>query len=595
MISSLRRNIAIIAHVDHGKTTLVDKLLDAKSDRVMDSNALESERGITILAKCTSIVWQSKDTEYNINIIDSPGHRDFGGEVERALAMVDGAVLLVDAAEGVEQQTKFVTRKALNLGIPIIVVINKVDRPGSEPEERMIEVIDYLETAGLKGEIPVLYASGRQGWATYDLQEALSGKAVGMAPLLDTVIQHIPAPKLQFTDQEARFSVRMIDSDKHLGRILIGRVESGVISTGQTLHVKNANGNVESAKVSKIMQRQGMKSLVIDTAEHGDIVSIAGFSNATVGDSVLSNKDLTPLLIPSIDPPTLSMTLTANTSPFLGRDGKKLTSQLIQERILKEAESDVSLQVSISGSHVTVAGRGEMHLGVLIENLRRENFELTVFPPEVRIIDNKEPWERLVLEMDLEHMGTVVSELNSRHAQIQDTAERNDGNRMRIECIVSAKNILGYRSKYLADTQGSGIWGQSFEEYRDMAPRIQHKRNGVLVSTTNGTITSYALDKLSDRGEMFIEPGIEVYEGMIIGENNKDNDLDVNPVHAKKLTNMRASGTDETIRLSPPRKLSLEDALLYIQADECIEVTPLNIRLRKKGLTQQDRKRFAKS
>ena len=503
--------------------------------------------------------------------------------------MVDGALLLVDASEGIEQQTKFVTRKALALGLPIICVINKVDRPESRPGDVYCEILDYLESVEYKGEPHVLYASGREGWAKTSLDVTTDN----MNALFEAVIKYIPAPKCEFTDNETRLSVRMVDSDKHLGRLLIGKVESGVIKVGQTLIAKSHDGMIESAKITKILKRKGMVYIAVDCANVGDIVSVAGFDKATVGHTLLPNNTFIPLTIPEVDPPTLSMVIEPNTSPLLGRVGKKLTSQLLQARLLKEAESDVSLRAVVSGSSITIAGRGEMHLGVLIENLRREGFEMTVYPPEVRIVNNQEPWEQLILEMDMCHMGEVISQLNLRRADIFDTVDK--GIRVRIGCVVSAKNILGYRSKFLAYTQGSGLWSQSFDSYRDITTKVQTQRNGVLVSTTSGIVTSYALDKLESRGEMFIDPGIEVYEGMIIGENSKENDLDVNPVQAKKLTNVRASGKDDAIKLTPPRKMTLEDALLYMEADECLEVTPKNFRLRKRGLSQGDRKKFAKT
>lgn len=590
--NSMMRNIAIIAHVDHGKTTLVDKLLGAKTDRVMDSNALESERGITILAKCTSVIWN----DYEINILDTPGHRDFGGEVERALSMADGALLLVDATEGIGQQTKFVARKAMELGLKLICVVNKVDRPGNRAEDVHLEVLSYLHDINPELEPTVLYVSGKAGLAAGSLEEFHklyqnhNPEACSMDLLLKTVVDEIPAPQIKFDDNQLRMSVRIIDGEKHLGKLLMGRVESGVIEEGQFVHIKSLEGDVESGRVTKILKRRGTAFVPITRASAGDIVSVAGFGRATVGHTIVGENSVAAVRIPSVDPPTLSMIVEPNTSPLLGREGSKLTSQLLQERLLREAETDVSLQVVANGASITIAGRGEMHLGVLLENLRREGFELTVHPPEVRIVDGQEPWESLTLEIDSEHVGDVLSELNLRRAEIQHTDEI-PGNRFCIECVVAAKNVLGYRSKFLTQTQGSGVWNQAFDSYRQQSETIKSQRDGVLVSTEPGTATAYALNKLEARGEMFIKPGTEVYEGMIIGECNKQGDLDVNPVDNKKLTNMRAAGKDEGIRLSPPRIFSLEDALLYIEPGECLEVTPQNFRLRKKWLTLNERKK----
>jgi GTP-binding protein len=593
IVTNKMRNIAIIAHVDHGKTTLVDKLLGAKTDRVMDSNALESERGITILAKCTSVQWNG----YEINILDTPGHRDFGGEVERALSMADGVLLLVDATEGIEQQTKFVARKAIEFGLPVLCAVNKVDRPGNRAEEVHLEMLEFLAALDPTADHTVLYVSGKAGIAAHSLEEfqqmAEKGE-LSMGALLETIVSEIPAPHSKFEDTHTRMSVRIIDRDKHLGKLLLGKIESGKLVEGQQMHAKSEAGLVESGRITKILKRYGTELVVVEQAVAGDIVSVAGFTGASVGDTLVSHNSLDPIHIPAVDPPTLSMIVEPNTSPMLGKEGTKLTSQLLQERLLREAQIDVSLSVSISGISITLAGRGEMHLGVLLENLRREGFEMTVYPPEVCVRDGKEPWESLVLEMDAANMGDVIAELNLRRAEIQETREVTGG-RFRIECNVAAKNILGYRSKFLTQTQGAGIWSQGFAGYRDRSESVKSQRNGVLVSTTKGTVTAYALDKLSARGEMFVSPGTEVYEGMIIGEHNREGDLDINPVINKKLTNVRAVGKDDGIQLTPPRIFSLEDVLLYIEDGECVEITPKRFRLRKKWLTANERKKNARN
>lgn len=590
------RNIAIIAHVDHGKTTLVDKLLNTSDERVMDCNAIESERGITILAKCTSIGWcDANDNAYLINILDTPGHRDFGGEVERALSMADGALLLVDATEGIEQQTKFVARKAISCGLKLICVVNKVDRSDGRPEEAYLEVLEYLQTIDPNLDPPVIYASGRNGWAMLSIEEALDSNVTKtMDPLLELVTKHIPSPSNDFSDNNARFSVRMLDADKHLGRILVGKVESGSFEEGQRVFAvqKTEEGNkqIEAARITKILKRQGLKYLPVTKVVAGDIVSIAGFERATVGHSLVDSLTTSAIAIPAVDPPTLSVVIEPNTSPIAKKEGTKFTSQQIQERILTEAQTDVSLEVSVVGAGVRVSGRGEMHLGVLIENMRREGFEMTVYPPVVKIIGENEPWESLALEIDSEYMGSVISELNMRYAEVGDTREIGN-NRIRIECTVPTRNILGYRSKFLTQTQGTGSWGQFFDSYKPKTEEICVQRNGALVSTALGTITVYALDKQKSNGTMFVEPGVQAYPGMVIGERNREGDLDVNPTHTKKLTNIRAAGKDDEIRLVPPRKMSLEDALLYMNKDECLEVTPLRFNLRKKHLDLKERLR----
>ena len=587
MLSSEIRNIAIIAHVDHGKTTLVDKLLNVSNERVMDCNAIENERGITILAKCTSIEWTNPKTSkpYLINIIDTPGHRDFAGEVERALSMADGAILLVDAVEGIEQQTKFVARKAIECGLKLVCVVNKVDRPDRRPEDAYLEVLEYLQSIDQHLDPPLLYASGREGWATTVLDDALdSAIQKTIDPLLETVVNHIPAPADRFGDGKARFSVRMLDADKHLGTILVGKVESGVLKeTQRGIAIDEAGKQIETARITKLMKRQGLKHYPVTEVCAGDIISMAGFTEATVGHTIVADAQTTPVIIPKVDPPTLSIVIEPNTSPIAKKDGTKFTSQQIQERILVEAQTDVSLEATPCGAGITVTGRGEMHLGVLIENVRREGFEMTIYPPTVKIIDNQEPWETLTLDVDSEYVGDIISELNMRHAEIADTTEIGT-DRYRITCTVPIKNILGYRSKFLMQTQGGGSWNQAFDSYRPATEEIVVPRNGALISMALGVATAYALDKQKSNGIMFIEPGQQVYPGMIIGERNREDDLCVNPTHSKKLTNMRASGKDEEIRLVPPRKLSLEDALLSITKGQCLEVTPLRFNLRQSQL-----------
>jgi GTP-binding protein len=587
MLSPEIRNIAIIAHVDHGKTTLVDKLLNTSDERVMDCNAIENERGITILAKCTSIEWTNPRTSkpYLINIIDTPGHRDFAGEVERALSMADGAILLVDAVEGIEQQTKFVARKAIECGLKLVCVVNKVDRPDRRPEDAYLEVLEYLQSIDQRLDPPLLYASGREGWATTVLDDALdSAIQKTIDPLLETIVDYIPAPTDRFGDGKARFSVRMLDADKHLGTILVGKVESGTLKeTQRGIAIDEAGKQIETARITKLMKRQGLKHYPVTEVCAGDIISMAGFTEATVGHTIVGDAQTTPVIIPKVDPPTLSIVIEPNTSPIAKKDGTKFTSQQIQERILAEAQTDVSLEAKACGAGITVTGRGEMHLGVLIENMRREGFEMTIYPPTVKLIDNQEPWETLTLDVDSEYVGDIISELNMRHAEIADTTEIGT-DRYRITCAVPIKNILGYRSKFLMQTQGGGSWNQAFDSYRPSTEEIVVPRNGALISTALGVATAYALDKQKSNGIMFIEPGQEVYPGMIIGERNREDDLCINPTHSKKLTNMRASGKDDEIRLVPPRKLSLEDALLSITKGQCLEVTPLRFNLRQSQL-----------
>lgn len=591
------RNIAIIAHVDHGKTTLVDKLLQAAAgtttaatqDRVMDSNALERERGITILAKNTGIEYQG----YKINIVDTPGHADFGGEVERTLQMVEGFLLLVDAAEGVLPGTRFVLSKALALGLYPIVVINKVDRPDADIEKTESEVHDLfldLATTPEQLEFPVLYGSSRHSYMNTDssLREGT------MKPLLDTILEKIPAPK---EDNEGlQLLVTNLDYSDFLGLIAVGRIFSGQLKLNDQFIVCKNDDVSKPMKVTKLYGFEGLKKVDQEVAGCGEIVAVAGFTqDVSIGSTLCTPGNPRPIKYVEIDEPTLSVYFSVNDSPFNGRDGKLLTSRQIKERLEKELRTNVALRVEPTESPDTfkVSGRGQLHLSILIENMRREGFELQVSAPQV-IYKNingvkHEPIEYLVLDIEQNHQGIVMESLGRKKAELQNVTMYNNG-RMRMEFKVPSRGLLGFRSQFLTDTRGTGIVNFNFHGYEPYKGDIPTRTKGTLISMENGTTTGFALDALQPRGILFVGPGVEVYEGMIIGEHSRDNDLDVNPCKGKKLTNMRASGTDEAIKLIPPREMDLETCLEYIQPDELIEVTPNSIRLRKKVLRASLRK-----
>ena len=601
------RNIAIIAHVDHGKTTLVDELLkqsgtyrenQATTERAMDSNDLERERGITILAKATSVEW--KDTR--INIVDTPGHADFGGEVERILSMVDGVVLLVDAAEGPMPQTKFVTSKALALGLRPIVLLNKVDKPAAEPDRALNEVFDLFANLGASDEqldFPVLYASGINGWADTELD----GPRADMSALFDLVVSHVHAPQqIQARDEPFRMLATTLSADPYMGRILTGRVEAGTLKSGETIKALARDGKkLEQFRVTKVMAFRGLGQQPIDAAEAGDIVTLAGMTKATVADTLCALEVETALPAQPIDPPTISVTFGINDSPLAGRDGAKVQSRVIRERLMREAELNVAIKVSDTpgGEAFDVAGRGELQMGVLIENMRREGFELSISRPRVlmRNEDGRrlEPVEEVTIDVDDEYTGTVIEKLTGpRKGDLVEMKPAGAG-KTRIIAHVPSRGLIGYHGEFLTDTRGTGVLNRVFHEWAPYKGSIEGRRQGVLISMEDGTAVAYALWNLEDRGRMFINPQDPVYQGMIIGEHSRDNDLEVNPLKGKKLTNVRASGTDDAVKLTPPTIMSLEQAISYIDDDELVEVTPKSIRMRKRFLDPHERKRQAKA
>ncbi|MFV0321713.1 MAG: translational GTPase TypA [Alphaproteobacteria bacterium] len=599
------RNIAIIAHVDHGKTTLVDSMFRQSgvyrdnqkiNERALDRNDLEKERGITILAKCTSV----EHSGVRINIVDTPGHADFGGEVERILGMVNGVILLVDAAEGPMPQTRFVTEKALALGLKPIVVINKIDRPDGRPHEVLDEIFDLfvaLDASAEQLDFPCIYASGRDGWASYEEDV----KTQDLEPLFETIMDKVSPPNL---DKEKPFAMAatLLDLDDYLGRTLTGRIEQGRIKVGDQIQaLREEDGVVEKFRVSKLLTFRGLERVPADNAEAGDIIAIAGLKTATVGDTLSSVEWNTPLDTPSIEPPTISMTIGINDSPLAGREGKKLTSRMIRDRLMREAEGNVAIKISETENEnaFEVAGRGELQLGVLIETMRREGFELTIGRPKVLLKKSEEggilePWEELQVDVDEEFSGTVVESLSTRKAQLKSMDTINGG-KQRLIFDVPARGLIGYQGQFLTETRGTGTMARLFAGYRPWAGDIAGRTLGAYVSNSGGKSVGYALFNLQERATMFIGSGEELYIGMIIGENSRDNDLDVNPTKGKQLTNIRASGTDENIRLTPPRRMTLEQAISYINDDECVEVTPQNIRLRKIILDANDRKKAMRS
>ena len=602
------RNIAIIAHVDHGKTTLVDQLLaqsgafranEAHAERAMDSNDQERERGITILAKCTSLLWHGAAGETRINIIDTPGHADFGGEVERILGMVDGCLLLVDAEEGVMPQTKFVLGKALKLGLKPIVVLNKVDRPNAEPDRVLNEAFDLFAALGASDEqldFPHIYASGKQGWALKDVADPRES----LAPLFDLIVEHVAPPAAVARAAEpARLLAVLIEADPFVGRLLTGRVESGRLAPGMAIKAIARDGReIERGRVSKLLAFRGLKRQGVDEAMAGDIVAVAGLSKATVADTLCAPEVTEALPAQPIDPPTIAITVSINDSPLAGRDGDKVQSRVIRARLLAEAQANVAIRVDETADKdaMEVAGRGELQLGVLIESLRREGFELSISRPRVvfqtdpETGERLEPIEEVTIDVDDDFTGVVIEKLAARKAELTDMVPSGTG-KTRLTFQAPSRALIGYQGEFLTDTRGSGVLNRIFARYEPYKGAIEGRRNGVLVSNTDGEMTSYALWNLEDRGVMFVGAGEKTYQGMIIGENAKPDDLDVNPMKAKQLTNIRSAGKDEAIRLTPPRRPTLEQAIAYIEDDELVEVTPKSIRLRKRVLNPSFRKK----
>jgi GTP-binding protein len=596
------RNIAIIAHVDHGKTTLVDALLKQSgafrdnqhvAERALDRNDLERERGITILAKCTSVIWKGT----RLNIVDTPGHADFGGEVERILSMVDGAILLVDAAEGVLPQTKFVLGKALARGIRPIVVVNKIDRGDARPDEVHNEIFDLfaaLDATEEQLDFPTLFASGRQGWADLEVE----GARKDLGPMFDLVISHVPAPKL---DVDAPFAMlaSILDYDNFLGRVLTGRVEQGRARLNMPLKVLRADGTVvETGRLTKLMSFNGLDRVPVDEAQAGDIIAIAGLTDATIPDTLGAPELMTPIQAIPVDPPTLSMTFRVNDGPLGGREGKKVTSRQIRDRLMYEIQGNVALKVTISNETdaFEVAGRGELQLGVLIETMRREGFELTIGRPRVLTRLNEatgereEPMEDVLADVDEPYTGVVVEKLSRRKGQLQDMRP-SGGGKVRLTFRMPSRGLIGYHGEFLTDTRGSGIMNRMFAGYGPWNGAIEGRRNGSLISNLDGEAVQYSLWYLQERGTLFVNPGDKVYTGMIVGEHSRENDLDVNVIKEKKLTNIRAAGKDDAMLLIPPRRRSLEQAIAYVEDDELVEVTPTAIRLRKRHLDPNARKR----
>ncbi len=599
------RNIAIIAHVDHGKTTLVDQLLRQSGsfrehqqvqERAMDRNDLERERGITILAKCTSVVWRDS----RINIIDTPGHADFGGEVERILNMVDGVIVLVDAAEGALPQTKFVLTKALARGIKPIVVVNKVDRQDARPDEVHTEMFDLFAALGASDEqldFPMLYASGRNGWA----DTTLEGPRKDLAPMFDMVMDHVPPTRL---NKEAPFAMvaSILDYDNFLGRVLTGRVEQGRAKLNMPVKVMRQDGSVvETGRLTKLMSFRGLERVTVEEVEAGDIVAVAGLTDSTIPDTIGAPEMTAPLYAIPVDPPTLSMTFRVNDGPLGGREGKKVTSRQIRDRLFREVEGNVAIKITESqeSEAFEVAGRGELQLGVLIETMRREGFELTIGRPRVLTRKNEEtgereePMEEVLVDVDEPYSGVVVEKMSRRKGVMQDMRP-SGGGKVRLTFRIPARGLIGYHGEFLTDTRGTGIMNRIFDGYAPWVGPMEGRRNGSLISSEPGEAVQYALWYLQERGTLFVDPGDKVYVGLILGEHSRESDLDVNPIKEKKLTNVRASGKDEAMLLIPPRRMSLEQAIAYIEDDELVEVTPSAVRLRKRYLDPSERKRNEK-
>ena len=597
------RNIAIIAHVDHGKTTLIDSIMkqsgmfrdnQSVDERIMDSGDLEKERGITILAKPTSIQW--KDTR--INIIDTPGHADFGGEVERVLSMTDGVILLTDAAEGPMPQTKFVLSKALAQGLKPIVIINKVDRPDARPDAVIDEVFDLfvsLDATDAQLDFPILYAAGRDGWCIKELDEPKEN----LHALLDLILDYVEPPKVETNKPFAMLST-LLDSDPYLGRCLVGRVEQGTAKVNDTVKAINLDGEqIENGRLTKLFKFEGTQRTPVEEVQTGDIICIAGLARASVADTICNPDVITPISSTPIDPPTMSITITVNDSPLSGLEGKKVTSTAIRERLLAEAETNVAISFSENDNKdaFEIGGRGELQLGVLVETMRREGYELTVSRPHVvyKIDENGnklEPVEEVIIDVDDGYASTVIDSMNKRKAEMLDM--RNSSGKTRVIFKAPSRALIGYQSKFLTDTRGTGVINRLFNSYGPHKGEIATRRNGALISTQTGVAVAYAIFNLQDRGVMFIDPQTKVYQGMIVGEHNRPNDLEINILKGKQLTNVRASGTDEAVKLVTPRKMSLEQMMSYINDDEVLEVTPENLRLRKQHLDPHARKKASK-
>ncbi len=600
------RNIAIIAHVDHGKTTLVDVLLKQSGvfrenqqvmERAMDSNELERERGITILAKCTSVLWHGT----RINIVDTPGHADFGGEVERILSMVDGCVVLVDAAEGALPQTKFVVGKALKRGLKPIVVINKIDRPDAQPHvvhDQVFDLFAALDATDDQLDFPTLFASGRQGWAS----ETIDGERKDLSPLFDLIVKHVPPPPVEPGKPFAMLAT-LLEANPYLGQLLTGRIQSGTVKTNMAVKALSRDGvQVELGRISKVLAFRGLDRVPVDEAEAGDIVALAGLSKATVADTICDLSVTEAIPAQPIDPPTITMTFSVNDSPLAGREGDKVTSRMIRDRLMREAEGNVALRIAeTSGKDAfEVSGRGELQLAILIEQMRREGYEMSISRPRVVYQNDPltgqrlEPIEEVVIDVDEEFSGTVVSKLSERKADLVEMRP-SGGNKLRLTFHAPSRGLIGYYSDFLTDTRGTGVMNRLFHAYSPYKGPIAGRRAGVLISNAPGVAVAYAMWNLEDRGPMMIEPQVDVYEGMIIGEHTRENDLDVNVIKGKQLTNVRAAGKDEAVRLTPPIRMTLEKAIAYITDEELVEVTPKSIRLRKKELDPNARKRAAKS
>ena len=597
------RNIAIIAHVDHGKTTLLDNIMkqsgmfrdnEAVAERLMDSGDLEKERGITILAKPTSVMWK----DVRMNIIDTPGHADFGGEVERVLGMTDGVILLVDAAEGPMPQTKFVLGKALKQGLRPIVVINKIDRPDGRPKEVIDEVFDLfvsLDATDEQLDFPILYASGRAGWCAKELEDPREN----LHPLLDLILKHVSEPKV---DKERPFAmlVTLLSADSYLGRCLVGRVIHGTAKMNDNVKAINLKGEeVDTGRLTKLFTFAGTERIPAETVSAGDIVCIAGLADASVADTICDVAVEEPLQSTPIDPPTMSVTITVNDSPFAGKDGKKVTSTVIRERLMKEAESNVAITFRENDGKdaFEIGGRGELQIGVLIETMRREGFELSVSRPKVLFKNENgkklEPIEEVTIDVDEEYSSTVIDSMNQRKGEMIDMRDTGQSKK-RIIFKAPSRGLIGYQSKFLTETRGTGVMNRVFHSYGEFKGDIRGRRNGALISTDSGEAVAYAIFNLQDRGLMFIEPQTKVYGGMIVGEHNRENDLEINVLKGKKLTNVRAAGSDGLVTLTPPIKMSLEEMMAYVNDDELLEVTPASLRLRKKFLLAHERKRHQK-
>jgi len=602
MSTSALRNVAIIAHVDHGKTTLVDGLLKQSgtlrdnqkmAERALDSNDLERERGITILSKCTSVAWHGT----TINIVDTPGHADFGGEVERILSMVDGVLLLVDAVDGPMPQTKFVTMKALARGLKPIVVINKVDRQEARPHEAQTEVFDLFAALGASDEqldFPTIFASAKQGWAVTDLDQPRED----LTALFDLIVAHVAPPVADETGPFAMLATTL-EYDSYLGRVLTGRIHSGTARLNMAVKVMTRDGATrETARLTKLLAFRALKRVPIESARAGDIVAVAGLAETTVSDTICAPEVTTPIAAQPIDPPTLAMTFSVNDSPLAGREGDKVTSRMIRARLLRESEGNVAIRVSETPDKdaFEVAGRGELQLGVLIETMRREGYELSISRPRVLYRSDPEtgqrlePIEEVQIDVDEDFAGVVVEALGGRRAEMTGL-QPSGGGKVRVSFLAPSRGLIGYHGEFLTATRGTGVMHRLFHGYAPHKGPIQGRREGVLISNASGSAVAYALWNLEERGVMFIQPGTTVYRGMIIGEHSRGNDLEVNPLKAKQLTNIRAAGKDEAVRLTPPRAMALEEALAYIADDELVEVTPRSIRLRKRLLDPHERKR----